>query len=175
MACTVNWLVPASSSQFECVYVWPWLQWIGRLGLYTLLHSFGCYFIFVMDSDEFANPQMWLVSCAHPPNSHGHSHQTLKSYRPITHYTCCGIPKIQSGFCWKGKQGRECPDKKVWAVTRSGRICFTMSSCEKAPVGSPSPPPPLPHLPSTFPYFLFTTTYSHLNFLHWLPFSTLIP
>ena len=46
------------SRPFECVYVWSWLQWIGRPGLYTLLHSLGCYFIFEMDEDEFPDSQM---------------------------------------------------------------------------------------------------------------------
>ena len=46
------------SRPFECVYVWSWLQWIGRPGLYTLLHSLGGYFIFEMDEDEFPDSQM---------------------------------------------------------------------------------------------------------------------
>lgn len=85
----------------------------------------------------------WQVSSIHPKKSHTHPYQAL------CHCTCCWISKALSGFCSVWKQGRECPDTKVLAATRRPcRICFTMSSCERAPVGAPTPPPPLQLLSS---------------------------
>lgn len=95
-----------------------------------------------MDKDVSPNPHMWWISCAHPLNSHTHSYQTLQSCQLISHYTCCSVSKALSGYCWKGKQGRECPDTKVWAMSRRpGWICFTMSSCERTPSGCPQSTP----------------------------------
>lgn len=83
---------------------------------------------------------MWWVSCARPPDSHS---TLIPSPTVIPHNTCCGVSKVLSGVCWKGEQGRECPDTKVWAMMRRpGQICFTMSSCERVP---PVGPPPSPH------------------------------
>lgn len=83
---------------------------------------------------KFSDVTGQLRSC-----SHTQSYQTLQSYQLITHYICCWVSKALCGFCWIGKQGRECPDTKVWAATRKpGRICFTMSSCERAPTPNSS-------------------------------------
>lgn len=67
-----------------CVCVWSWLQWIGKLGLYTLLHSWGCSSILMMNRDESPNSQMWWVSCTRSLNSHTHN-------KP-----CCHTDALQS-------------------------------------------------------------------------------
>lgn len=60
-------------------------------------------------------------------------------------HTCCAASKALSAFCSIAYRGRECLGTKVWRATRRpSRFCFTMSSCERAPVGAASPPPPLP-------------------------------
>lgn len=121
------------------------------LGLYTL-HSLGCYFVFEIDEDESSNSH---VTGQLSP------YQTLQSYELTTRYTCCGASKALTGFCWIRKQGRESPDTKVWAAARRpGRIRFSMSSCERAPVGAPTPPPPLLLL-SPFSHPQWTMGVSH--------------
>lgn len=146
MACTVNRLVPASPVQLACVCVWSWLQRIGKLGLYTLLHSLGCSFILMMNRDESPNSQMWWVICTRSLNSHTRNKRCCHTdWLPTRH---AAVSKALSGFCW-----RECTHTQN-CVQQRGSLARSISLChhlKKPQWVSPIHSPPHPELdPLTF-------------------------
>lgn len=104
VACSVNGLVPAGSIPLECVYVWSWLQRIGRPGLYTESNSFGCYFIFMTDEDasrRFSRDE----SVALIPQTITHTHTEPRSHiNRLPSAKCSTAAKGLSGFCRRRKQ-----------------------------------------------------------------------
>lgn len=147
MARTVNWLVPAGSGQFECVYVWSRLQRIGRLKLvYTAAFFRAVTLSFEINEDEFpdfSDVRCQLHSSSLPALSHT---QTLipkrcshNSWLLTTHVT--EFPK--HSVCFVEQINREGRDQTQRCEQRQGDPVGSVSLCHRVkepPMGAPSPP-----------------------------------